>query len=221
MKKITLIAFTIMFYSGFAQNYIPNAIFSSPATEWVEMIAGTVMGFSASDSHTADGSGCYIVVSNGSFNSHILQNISSSTLPSGSTFTIKYWVKGAASVKVQSRPFSDKNNVLGITYTIQQDDTWELVEEVYPFNPSANIIVKFFNRINVPGTTVKFDDVSLELGNTLSVKNNEKNIFSVYPTVTSDYLTIKSKTGSQIDNVEFYSITCQKVRALNLSKDKA
>lgn len=220
MKKITFIAFSLLLSVGFAQNYVDDSNFADgTAANWTEANPGTGTGYDATDTHLADASGCYVVYSNGGWNSQIQQVVPGGDLADATeTYTIKYWVKGAAGIQTQCFPFNGAN-VPGTIYTIQNADTWELVEELYTFDGTKNVNIKLVLKSNVSTNSVKFDDVSLEVGNTLSTPTAKKDLFSVFPTVTSNYLTIASKEGKNIEKAEFYSISGQKIKTLNLIKD--
>ncbi|MGY6647698.1 T9SS type A sorting domain-containing protein [Wenyingzhuangia sp. IMCC45574] len=214
MKKITLIAFALVQFTSFSQNYVndPTFINPSPAT-WSVVGSGAETGYDATDTHTADGSGCYVVGPN--FNSEIKQTIAAGDTPSGTSviYTVKYWVKGTAGTQVIFSAFNDGGNVSGTQYTIATTDTWEQVQETFTFNTDTGVTFKLIKK-GGNFLSVKFDDVSMEEGNTLSAKNSENTLFSISPTAVSDYLNIQPKTGDLIDKVEIYSILGEKVKTV-------
>ncbi|WP_194767887.1 T9SS type A sorting domain-containing protein [Tamlana sp. I1] len=173
MKKITFLLLAIIPLFGFTQNLLSNPTFVD-ATDWSDNNAGTGQGIvSPADSHTADGSTSYKIVSNGSFNSQV-RGVNISGLAAGD-YLFSYWVKGDKDVNTlpQIRDNGTTSNINGVNYTIMNDGTWEYVEQTFTISGTGTISARIFIKNNVNGTAIQVDDVSLTYvppaGNVLTV----------------------------------------------------
>ncbi|MGY6647699.1 hypothetical protein [Wenyingzhuangia sp. IMCC45574] len=164
MKNLFLFILFVGFTTkGISQNYVKDSNFSNPSPAiWIKSNAGSSTGFNSGESKTQDNSGSYIL--NENFNAEIKQRIKAAETPSGvNDYTIKYWVKGKKGVKIQCIAFNGTGKK-GQVYSIQNSDTWELVQEVFTFDADKSITLKLL--LKKKNKSITLDDVSVELGNT-------------------------------------------------------
>ena len=172
MKKIIFLFIAILTsLIGFSQNLAINPTFVD-ASDWSDANAGTGQGLVApADSHTADGSSSYKIVSNGTFNSQI-QNSNIAGLTAGD-YLFGYWVKGTVGVNTQSQIRDNAANENGVNYTILATDVWEYVEQTVSVSGAGNVSLRIFIKNNVADTAIQVDDVSFTYippaGNTLTL----------------------------------------------------
>ena len=145
-------------FVGFSQNYAINPTFVD-GLDWSNANAGTGQGIvSPADSHTADGSTSYKIVSNGSFNSQI-RNSNISGLEAGD-YIFGYWVKGASGVNTLPQIRDNNSNENGSAYTIIDTNTWEYVEQTFSVSGLGNVSLRLFIKNDNAGTAIQVDDVT-------------------------------------------------------------
>lgn len=175
MKKITLLLLTILPLLSFGQlgpNVAPNPILDG-ATDWSNLNAGTTQAYDAAFTRTADGSGSWLINSNGTFNSGI-KSTNISGLAAGE-YVFSYHVYGNAGdvTKPIIRDNGISSNVQGSIYTINADNTWELVEQTFVVSGSGTVNLRAM--VNSDDDTMDFyvDDISfkyvLPTGNALNI----------------------------------------------------
>lgn len=159
MKKITFLILTILPFLGFGQNLSPNPIFNG-STDWSDLSPGTTQAYDAAFTRTADGSGSYLINSNGTFNSGI-KSSNISGLAAGD-YLFSYYVYGTAGDKTKPiiRDNGIGSNIQGDVYTIQADNTWELVEQTFTVSGTGTVNIR--SMVNSSDTAMDFhvDDVS-------------------------------------------------------------
>ncbi|HIC31188.1 MAG TPA: T9SS type A sorting domain-containing protein [Flavobacteriaceae bacterium] len=138
MKKITFLILTILPFIGFGQNLAPNPTLNG-STDWSDLNAGTTQAYDGTFTRTADGSGSWIINSNGTFNSGI-KSSNISGLAAGD-YIFSYYVYGNAGdiTKPIIRDNGISSNIQGATYTIQADNTWELVEQSFTISGAGTV----------------------------------------------------------------------------------
>ncbi|AJR04777.1 T9SS type A sorting domain-containing protein [Siansivirga zeaxanthinifaciens] len=159
MKKFTLFFLGAMLsFIAQSQNLAPNPTFNTTAG-WNSNNPGINQDYISTDSRTADGSGLWRIVSNGTFNSRI-QSDNISGLPAGN-YKFGYWVRGAAGAKSKSfiRDNAQSTTIDGNVYAIQVADTWEYVESVFAISGTGSITLRVNVNDNTNGTSVEVDDV--------------------------------------------------------------
>lgn len=174
MKKITFLLLFIIPLIGFGQNLAPNPTLATNAN-WSNIKAGSGQGFNAADTRTADGSGLWKIVSDGSYNSAIKSaNVALADLTIGD-YLFSYYVRGEAGVKTKPviRDNGTAANLNGDAYTIQVTNTWELVEQTFSISATGTINLRAVINSNAAGTSIEVDDFSLTYippsGNTLAI----------------------------------------------------
>ena len=174
MKKITLLFLLMIPFIGIGQNLAPNPTLNG-STSWSNLNPGTNQAYDATLTRTADGSGSWIITSNGTFNSGIKSaNIAAGSLAAGD-YTFKYYVYGAAGYKTKPvvRDNGASKNLNGETYTIQASDTWELVEQTFTLSGTGTANIRAMVNSDDVTTSFNVDDISFTYippsGNTLMV----------------------------------------------------
>ena len=174
MKKITFLFLLMLPIIGFGQNLAPNPTINGNS-DWSNLNAGTNQGYDATKTRTADGSGSWIVTSNGTFNSGIKSaNIAAGSLTAGD-YTFKYYVYGTAGAKTKPivRDNGTKKNLNGEPYTIVTSNTWELVEQTFTLSGTGTANIRAMVNSDDGTTSFNVDDVSFTYvppsGNTLTV----------------------------------------------------
>ena len=174
MKKITLLSLLLISFISIGQNLAPNPTLNG-TTGWTNIFAGTNQAYDATLTRTADGSGSWIITSNGTFNSGIKSaNIAAGDLPAGD-YVFKYYVYGAAGSKTKPivRDNGAKTNINGEAYTIQASNTWELVQQNFTLSGTGTANIRAMVNTNDGTTTFSVDDISFTYippsGNTLTV----------------------------------------------------
>ena len=203
MKKIyTLLLLTAIPFFGVSQNLIQNPTIASNTDPFAAGGNGTI-SFS-NETHTADGSGSIKLDADGGFNSRAQQIL---TGVSAGTYTVSFWAKGTAGNNVQIFLYAG-GNLPGEVVTLGSSN-WELIEETFTVN-SGNVAVRMINK--TPSSTVLIDDISFSDSNTASVANSELSLFSVYPTASSNFITVSAQNNFVIQKAEIYSISGQKIK---------
>jgi hypothetical protein len=174
MKKITFLLLIILPFIGIGQNLAPNPTLDT-AGSWSNLNAGTDQGHNATDTKTADGSGLWKIVSNGSFNSGIKSaNVAQGDLTAGD-YLFSYYVRGNAGEKTKAiiRDNGASANLNGDAYVIVANNTWELVEHTFQISATGTINLRAMVNSDVAGATVEVDEFSLTYippaGNTLTI----------------------------------------------------
>ena len=203
MKKIyTLLLLTAIPFFGVSQNLIQNPTIASNTDPFAADGNGTI-SFS-NETHTADGSGSIKLDADGGFNSRAQQIL---TGVSAGTYTVSFWAKGTAGNKVLIFLYAG-GNLPGEVVTLGSSN-WELIEETFTVN-SGNVAVRMINK--TPSSTVLIDDISFSDSSTASVANSELSLFSVYPTASSNFITVSAQNEFEIQKAEIYSISGQKIK---------
>ncbi len=174
MKKITLLLLIVLPFVGFGQNLAPNPTLNT-SDKWSNLNAGTGQGHVTTDTRTADGSGLWKIVSNGTFNSGIKSsNIAKADLTAGN-YLFSYYVRGNAGVKTKPviRDNGESKNLNGDAYEIKANNTWEKVEHTFQISATGTINLRATVNNNTADTSIEVDDFSLTYipptGNTLTV----------------------------------------------------
>ena len=213
MKKIyTLLLLTAIPFFGVSQNLIQNPTIASNTDPFAADGNGTI-SFS-NETHTADGSGSIKLDADGGFNSRAQQIL---TGVSAGTYTVSFWAKGTAGNKVLIFLYAGEN-LPGEVVTLGSSN-WELIEETFTTVNSGNVAVRMINK--TPLSTVLIDDISFSDSSTASVANSELSLFSVYPTASSNFITVAAQNGFEVQKAEIYSISGQKVIQSELSGDNS
>lgn len=186
-----------------SQNLIQNPTIASNTDPFTDAGGGTI-SFS-NETHTADSSGSIKLDADGGFNSRAQQIL---TGVSAGTYTVSFWAKGTAGNKVRPALYAG-TGILGEIVTLQTSD-WELIEETFTFTHSGNVIIRSYNR--TPSSTILLDDISFSDSNTASLAKNELKLFSLYPTMSSDFITVSAQNEFEIQKAEIYSISGQKIK---------
>ena len=177
MRKITFLLLTFLPFILLGQNLAPNPTING-SSDWNDLSPGATQAYDAGFSRSSDGSGSYLINSNGTYNSGIKSaNIAQSSLTAGD-YVFRYYVYGTAGDKTKPivRDNGISSNIEGNIYTIQADNTWELVEQT--FSISATGTVNLRALVNSNDNTMDFhvDDISFEFvpptGNVLTVNTN-------------------------------------------------
>lgn len=159
MKKITFLILTVLPFLGFGQNLAPNPTFNG-ATEWTDLSPGTTQFYDANFTRTADGSGSYFINSDGTYNSGVkTSNISG---VEAGDYLFSYYVYGNAGEKTKPivRDNGTSSNINGDFYTIQSDNTWELVEQIFTISGTGTINLRAMVNSNDTNVDFYVDDVS-------------------------------------------------------------
>ena len=162
MKKLyILFLLTALPIMGFSQNLSPNPTFNG-STDWSDNSPGTSQKYDAALTRTADGSGSYLINSDGTYNSGIRSvNIAQSSVPPGD-YLFSYYVYGTKGDK--TKPIIRDNglgqNIQGAAYTILADDTWELVEHTFTMSGSGTVSLRAMVQSNDVTMDFHVDDVS-------------------------------------------------------------
>ena len=172
MKKITFLLLTILPLISFGQNLAPNPTLNGTAS-WSDLNAGTSQAYDAGFTRTADGSGSWLINSDGTFNSGI-KSANISGLSAGE-YSISYYVYG--NVGDKTKPIIRDNgigsNLQGTLYTIQTDNTWELVQETFTISGTGTVNLRAMVNSDDPTMDFWVDDFNFEFipptGNTLTV----------------------------------------------------
>lgn len=163
MKKITLLILTILSFISFGQNLAPNPTLNG-TTDWSDSAAGTTQGYVDAFTRTADNSGSWLLNSNSSFNSGI-KSSNISGLTSGD-YIFSYYVYGTAGDKTKPivRDNGISTNIQGTVYTIQADNTWELVEQLFTITGTGTVSLRAM--VNSEDVSMDFhvDDISFTKG---------------------------------------------------------
>lgn len=162
MKKTTLLfLFAILPFFGFSQNLAPNPTLDGDSN-WSDLNAGTTQMYDATLTRTADGSGSWIINSNGSYNSGIKSsNISQESLVTGD-YSFKYYVYGTAGDKTKPvvRDNGASSNINGDTYTILVSNTWELVEQTFAVSGTGTVNIRAMVNSDDSNMSFSVDDIS-------------------------------------------------------------
>ena len=140
----------------------------------------------------------------GGYNSRAQQIL---TGVSAGTYTVSFWAKGTAGNKVLIFLYAG-GNLPGEVVTLGSSN-WELIEETFTVN-SGNVALRMINK--TPSSIVLIDDISFSDSSTASVANSELSLFSVYPTASSNFITVSAQNEFEIQKAEIYSISGQKIK---------
>jgi len=215
MKKITLLILLFIPFIGFSQNIVVNPNFDGLGAEWdlFNMRDGSGV-VDPADSHTADGSSSYLMVSNGTNTTHIRQKFFKNKLEAAD-YTFGFWVKGANGTIVRPVVY-DHENIDGADYEIKVTDTWEYVEDTFTIIADAAISIRPY--LITLGVSVQIDDVVFGKVGTLSTKDNKLTSFSIYPNPTTDKLNVQSQDQNSIDRIAVYNMLGQQIKSITVGK---
>ena len=211
-KNYTLLVCLLVSSIGlFAQtNLLLNPTFTS-GSDWsgvaVATCTGTEIGvYDATESHTADGSGCWKINSCDNNNNRLQSAAPFAVAMDKYTFT--FYVKGTPGQVVNAWFFNTVNvNPNEGNYVIVGTG-WEKVVQTFDMPAAASITARI--RLQTVDSSIKVDDVSLFLTSSLGVGrfSNAENM-ELYPNPVKDVLTIQ--TSSSIKKMEVFNMLGQKV----------
>lgn len=172
MKKITFLLLTILPFLTFGQNFAPNPNLDG-TTDWSDLNPGTTQMYDGAFTRTADGSGSWLINSDGTFNSGI-KSSNIAGLAAGQ-YVLSYYVYGTAgdNTKPIIRDNGIGSNIQGEVYTIQVDNTWELAQSTFTVSGTGTVNLRAMVNSSDPAVDFYVDDISFELapqtGNTLTL----------------------------------------------------
>jgi hypothetical protein len=174
MKKITFLLLIILPFIGIGQNLAPNPTLDT-ANSWSNLNAGNTQAYDAGFTRTADGSGSYLINTNGGYGSGIKSaNILQASLIAGE-YSLTYWVYGTIGDKTKPiiRDNGTGTNIQGTVYTIQAENTWEEVTQTFTISATGTINLRAMVNSDDIAMDFYVDDFSLTYippsGNTLTV----------------------------------------------------
>jgi hypothetical protein len=156
----------------FGQNLAPNPTLNG-TTDWSDLNAGTTQVYDGAFTRTSDGSGSWLINSDGTFNSGI-KSANISGLVAGE-YAFSYYVYGNAGDKTKPilRDNGIGSNLQGDVYTIQADNTWELAQSIFTISGTGTVNLRAMVNSDDPTMDFHVDDINLEYippsGNILTV----------------------------------------------------
>lgn len=162
-KTITLFLLLLIPFVGVGQNLLDNPDFDGDFNNWTEHNIGGSSGYFGSDTNSGT-SGSYVLFSNGTYNSHLRQQLNSSDVETAD-YELSFYAKvnsGGVALNVRPEVYQNGAAIQPGNTSIPADGEWHRVSNVFSISGDYGLTVRTFLKNNVATNSILIDDVKFE-----------------------------------------------------------